>query len=161
MTYDEMGNFTHEELSYFTYGELSLDRIQLLCEVLDNDDIEIPVSIQDKLYTLCSNTISELENSNTKIPDDIKKIPSQPRSRKLLKKFFTWLIKLLAASLISAGIKSINVDEIDINYNKNTIQNTYYISNGGLNDDVTAIIESINSTTNVQIDIDNLTVTLK
>ncbi len=64
----------------------------------------------------------------------------------------------LATSLLSAGIKSINVDEIDINYNKNTIQNTYYISNGGLNDDVTTIIESINSITNVTIDLKGMTI---
>ncbi len=72
-----------------------------------------------------------------------------------------WLIKLLATSLISAGIKSIHIDEIDINYNKNTIQNTYYISSGGLNDDIDSIIESINTTTNIKIDITNMTYELK
>lgn len=72
-----------------------------------------------------------------------------------------WLIKLLATSLISAGIKSIHIDEIDINYNKNTIQNTYYILSGGLNDDIDSIIESINTTTNIKIDITNMTYELK
>ena len=88
-------------------------------------------------------------------------ILSQPHSKKLLKKVIGWLIKLLATSLISAGIKSINIDKIDIDYNKSTIQNTYYISNGGLNDDLVIIIESINKTTNIKIDIENLTYELE
>lgn len=161
MTHDEMSNFTHEELSHFTHGELSLEKVQLLYKILDDDNAKIPTSIQDKLYALCNNTISELEKSNTKIPSEIKKIMSQPHSRKLLTKVIKWLIKLLATSLISAGIKSINVDKIDIDYNKSTIQNTYYIFNGGLNDDIITIIESINETTNVKIDIENLTYELK
>lgn len=161
MTHDEMSNFTHEELSHFTHGELSLEKVQLLYKILDDDNAKIPTSIQDKLYALCNNTISELEKSNTKIPSEIKKIMSQPHSRKLLAKVIKWLIKLLATSLISAGIKSINVDKIDIDYNKSTIQNTYYIFNGGLNDDIITIIESINETTNVKIDIENLTYELK
>lgn len=157
MTYEEMSNFTHEELAYFTNGELSYEKAQLLFKILDNDTIEIPISIQDKLYALCNNTIIELEKSHIKIPDEIKEIMSQPHSRKLLKKIFMWLIKLLATSLISAGIKSIHIEEITINYNKNTIQNTYYISSGGLNDDIDIIIESINNTTDIKIDIENMT----
>ncbi len=157
MTYDEMSNFTHEELSHFTHGELSLEKVQLLYNILNDNSIEIPVQIQDKLYALCSNTIVELEKSHVKIPNKIKEIMSQPHSRKLLIKVIAWLIKLLATSLISAGIKSIHIDEIDFDYNKSTIQNTYYISNGGLNDDVNTIIESINTTTNIKIDIENLT----
>lgn len=156
-----MSNFTHEELSHFTHGEISLDKIKLLYKILSDDNIEIPTSIQDKLYALCNNTISELEKSHTKIPAEIKEIMSQPHSRKLLKKVLGWLIKLLATSLISAGIKSIHVDKIDIDYNKSTIQNTYYISNGGLNDDIATIIESINTTTNIKINIENLTYELK
>ncbi len=156
-----MSNFTHEELSHFTHGELSLEKTQLLYNILNDDSIEIPVQIQDKLYALCNNTITELEKSHVKIPDKIKKIMSQPHSRKLLTKVMAWLIKLLAASLISAGIKSIHIDEIDFDYNKNTIQNTYYISNGGLNDDINTIIESINTTTNVKINIENLTYELE
>lgn len=161
MTYDEMSKFTHEELSCFTHGELSLQKVKLLYDILNDDAAEIPTSIQDKLYALCNNTISELKKSNTIIPSDIKKIMSQPHSKKLLKKVIGWLIKLLATSLISAGIKSINIDKIDIDYNKSTIQNTYYISNGGLNDDLVTIIESINETTNIKIDIENLTYELK
>lgn len=161
MTNDEMSNFTHEELSCFTYVELSLEKVQLLCKVLDNNSIQIPISIQDKLYALCNNTITELEHSHIQIPKEIKETISKPFSRKLIKNFLKWLIKLLATSLLSAGIKSINVDEIDINYNKNTIQNTSYISKGGLNDDVTAIIESINSTTNFTIDLRNMTIISK
>lgn len=161
MTHDEMGYFTHEELSQFTHGELSFEKAQLLYKILDDDNIEIPLPIQNKLYTLCNNTILELEKSHTYIPSEIKKIMSQPRSRKLLKKVLLWLIKLLATSLISAGIKSIHVDKIDIDYNKSIIQNTYYISNGGLNDDINMIIESINTTTNIKIDIENLTYELK
>lgn len=161
MTYDEMSKFTHEELAHFTHGELSLEKVQLLYKILDNDNVKIPISIQDKLYALCNNTISELEKSNTKIPSEIKKIMSQPHSKKMLAKVIKWIIKLLATSLISAGIKSINIDKIDIDYNKSTIQNTYYISNGGLNDDLITIIESINETTNIKIDIENLTYELK
>lgn len=161
MTYDEMSKFTHEELSCFTHGEISLQKVKLLYDILNDDNAKISTSIQDKLYALCNNTISELEKSNTKIPSEIKKIMSQPHSKKLLKKVIGWLIKLLATSLISAGIKSINIDKIDIDYNKSTIQNTYYISNGGLNDDLVTIIESINETTNVKIDIENLTYKLK
>lgn len=161
MTYDEMNNFTHEELSHFTHGELSLEKVQLLYEILNDDTIEIPTIIQDKLYALCNHTISELEKSHIRIPDEIKKILSQPYSKKILKVFLKWLIKLLATSLISAGIKSIHIDKIDVNYNKSTIQNTYYISNGGLNDDIDLIIESINNTTNIKIDIENLTYELK
>ena len=161
MTHDEMSKFTHEELSHFRHGELSLEKAQLLYRILDDDNAAIPISIQDKLYALCNNTISELEKSHTKIPTEIKEIMSKPHSRKLLIKVLGWLIKLLATSLISAGIKSINVDKIDIDYNKGTIQNTYYISNGGLNDDIVTIIESINTTTNIKIDIENLTYELK
>lgn len=156
-----MSNFTHEELSHFKHGELSLEKAQLLYKILDDSNIEIPLPIQDKLYALCNNAIAELEKSHTKIPPEIKKILSQPHSRKLLAKIIGWLIKLLATSLISAGIKSIHVDQIDINYNKSTIQNTYYISNGGLNDDINAIIESINTTTNIKIDIKNMTYKLE
>lgn len=161
MTYDEMSNFTHEELSHFMHGELSLEKTQLLYELLNDDTIEIPAIIQDKLYALCNHTISELEKSHTRIPDEIKKVLSQPYSKKILKSVLKWLIKLLATSLISAGIKSIHIDEIDINYNKNTIQNTYYILSGGLNDDIDSIIESINTTTNIKIDITNMTYELK
>lgn len=156
-----MSNFSREELSHFTHGELSLEKVQLLYNILNDDNAKIPISIQDKLYVLCNNTISELEKSKTKIPLEIKEIMSQPHSKKMLKKVFGWLIKLLTTSLISAGIKSINIDKIDIDYNKSTIQNTYYISNGGLNDDIITIIESINETTNIRIDIENLTYELK
>lgn len=86
MTYDEMSNFTHEELSHFTHGELSLEKTQLLYKILDDDTIEVPISIQDKLYALCNNTISELEKSNTKIPSEIKKIMSQPTPRNYLQR---------------------------------------------------------------------------
>lgn len=105
MTYDEMSNFTHEELSHFMHGELSLEKTQLLYELLNDDTIEISTIIQDKLYALCNHTISELEKSHTKIPDEIKKVLSQPYSKKILKSVLKWLIKLLATSLISAGIK--------------------------------------------------------
>lgn len=161
MTYDEMSKFTHEELSCFTHGEVSLQKVKLLYNILNDDGAKIPSFIQDKLYALCNNTISELEKSNTKIPSEIKEIMNKPHSKKLLKKVIGWLMKLLATSLISAGIKSINIDKIDIDYNKSTIQNTYYISNGGLNDDLITIIESINETTNIKIDIENLTYELK
>lgn len=161
MTYDEMSKFTHEELSCFTHGEISLQKVKLLYNILNDDGAKIPSSIQDKLYALCNNTISELEKSNTKIPSEIKEIMNKPHSKKLLKKVIGWLMKLLATSLISAGIKSINIDKIDIDYNKNTIQNTYYISNGGLNYDLVTIIESINETTNISIDVENLTYELK
>ena len=72
MTYDEMSNFTHEEISHFIHGELSLEKAQLLYRILNDDNAEIPTSIQDKLYTLCNSKISELEKSHTKIPTDIK-----------------------------------------------------------------------------------------
>lgn len=161
MTYDEMSNFTNEELSHFSHGELSLDKVKLLYKILDDDNIEIPLPIQDRLYALCNNTIYELEKSHTKIPAEIKKIMSQPHSRKLLQKVLGWLLKLLATSLISAGIKSVHVEEIDIWYNKSTFQNTYYIYNGELNNDIDMIIESINTTTNIKIDIENMTFELK
>lgn len=159
MAYDEMSNFTHEELSHFTHAELSFEKAQLLYQILDNDDIEIPGYIIDKIYALCSRTVSELEHSDTIIPKEIKEILAKPCSKKLIKKVLTWLIKLLASSLISAGIKSVNVEEVNINYTKNTIQNTYYISSGELNDEVTRIIESIQSVTNIKIDFENITVT--
>ena len=81
MTHDEMSNYTHEELSHLTHGELSLDKIQLLYKILNDDNADIPISIQDKLYALCNNTISELEKSHTKIPTEIKEIMSKPHSR--------------------------------------------------------------------------------
>lgn len=95
MTFDEMSNFTHEELSHFMHGELSLEKTQLLYELLNDDTIEIPTIIQDKLYALCNHTISELEKSHTKIPDEIKKILSQPYSKKYLKVFWNGLLNYL------------------------------------------------------------------
>lgn len=162
MTYEEMENFTHEELSYFTNGELSLEKLELICNIFENNKNIIPNTIVDKLYSICNRTIYELEKSNTNIPKHIKEILSLPHSQKLLCKLLIWIFQLIATSLLKAGISSIDVevDALNINCTKDTIKNTYFISNGELNNELADAIECIKNTTNITIDFDNIDISI-
>lgn len=58
MKYNELSNFTYDEIKHFTWNDLSLDKYELIAKA-ENSSIKLPSDVQAKLYSLCS----ELEKS--------------------------------------------------------------------------------------------------
>jgi hypothetical protein len=57
--------------------------------------------------------------------------------------------------------KILILETVSLSLNRKYLCEQKFISNEGLNDDLVTIIESFNETTNVKIDIENLTYELK
>lgn len=66
MKYEELRNFTHDELSHFTYKELEMVPADLMRRILDNDK-PLPPAIVLKLNKM-------IEEANKQITDPAKKI---------------------------------------------------------------------------------------
>ena len=160
MTYEEMSNFTWGELSHFTYYELSLDKAELLSKILEDESNIIPEDILDKIRAMCINTIDSVEKSSGSIiPQKIKDILSQPKvSQALLTTVLKVIIKIIASSLISSGIKSISIDNVDFHFTKEQVKTTYYFYDGNFNNDIDVIIKEIKTTTNIDISLDDVNI---
>lgn len=156
MTYEEMGQITHEELSHFTHGELSLYNIELLIKILENDDIVLPQSIIDKLYSICSKTISSLERLNIAVPKEIRDITLHPLSKSLLSKFMIFIRDFV----ISTGVLLSLSGTIDATISKESIATTSYTTQNELNYDVSTTIESIKTIWDFSVNFSDFEATL-
>lgn len=158
MTHEEMSNFSHEELSALSHYELSLDKMKLLYKILANENNVVPEVTLKKLYSICTKTISELEESSEiKTPQKIKDIISDSKpSQKELSWVIKFIIKILVGTLFASGIRSVSADNINIDFSKESVKTIYYISNGDLDNDAASIIEEIKTTTNININLDEV-----
>lgn len=158
MTHEEMSKFSNEELSALSHYKLSLDKMKLLYKILVDENNVVPEVTLKKLYSICTKTISELEESSEiKIPRKIKDIISDSKpSQKELSWVIKFIIKLLVGTLFASGVQSISIDNINIDFSKESVKTIYYISNGDLDNDVDSIIEEIKTTTNININLDEV-----
>ena len=158
MTHEEMSKFSNEELSALSHYELSLDKMKLLYKILVDENNVVPEVTLKKLYSICTKTISELEESSEiKIPRKIKDIISGSKpSQKELSWVIKFIIKLLVGTLFASGVQSISIDNINIDFSKESVKTIYYISNGDLDNDADSIIEEIKTTTNININLDEV-----
>lgn len=72
MKYNELGKFTHEELSHLTHAQLALDKLELLEQV--SKDAEIPQNIRDKLYEICNEVMKASKVTSIDLPINKKKL---------------------------------------------------------------------------------------
>lgn len=155
MTYEEMSKFTYEELSKFTNYELSLESTKLLCKILENENNNIPQHILDKLQIICQKTIDYIEEStDTKVPKEIKESvkPLSPITQKALEFAIKYIVKFLIKSLIAYGITSVVLDGFHFDYVEETTQTITYISSGDFNNDITVVIEEIETIKSISLE---------
>lgn len=53
MTWEELNNFTYNELSTLTWNNLQLDKYELIAKA-ENGSIQLPTDVQSKLHELCT-----------------------------------------------------------------------------------------------------------
>lgn len=77
MTHEEMSNFTHEELENFRHLELSLEKTDLLNNLISDFRDDIPSAVLIKLHELCKGFIQYCEEQNISIPSETKKLKNK------------------------------------------------------------------------------------
>lgn len=76
MTHEEMSNFSHEDLANLRHLELSLEKTELLKNVLSNRD-DIPTDVKYKLQKICQDFIQSCEKYDIDIPPETKELKNK------------------------------------------------------------------------------------
>lgn len=153
MTHEEMSNFTNEELSYFRHLELSLKNTRILLDIVNDSHDDIPSSVIIKLERICKSFVSSCEENNIKIPAEVAAYKN--------KKHLT-LAEI--ATIIQAIIAIINLALSLLSKKETTNNNTYinqitnYAITTEYNTDTTVIINELEQTYNIYINIDDTSI---
>lgn len=77
MTHEEMSNLTYEELANFSHLELSLERTELLQYIINNVSDNIPNAVLIKLQRICQDYLSACEKYDIDIPKETKPLKNK------------------------------------------------------------------------------------
>lgn len=153
MTHAEMSNFTYEELENFSHLELSLKNTKILLDIINDfrDDIQSCIII--KLERICQSFVSSCEENNIEIPPEITKYKS--KDHLTLAEIATIIQAIIAIITLALSLFS---KKETINNNAYINQITNYAITAEYNTDTTVIINELEQTYNIYIDIDDTSI---
>lgn len=156
MTHAEMSNFTYEELENFSHLELSLKNTKILLDIINDFRDDIPSCIIIKLERICKSFVSSCEENNIEIPTEITKYKS--KDHLTLAEIATIIQAIIAIITLALSLFSKNETTNNANNNAYINQITNYAITAEYNTDTTVIINELEQTYNIYIDIDDTSI---
>lgn len=156
MTHAEMSNFTYEEIANFSHLQLSLKNTQILYNIINDFDKDMPSSVIIKLERICKSFVSSCEENNIEIPAEIVKYKS--KDHLTLAEIATIIQAIIALIMFAMSLFSKKETTNNANNNAYINQITNYAITAEYNTDTTVIINELEQTYNIYIDIDDTSI---
>jgi len=151
MTHEEMSNFTWGELSSMPHSDLELAPTELLKKIVEEYNAnDIPKSVLIKLQKICFSLSESCIENNLEIPTHIKSVATKKKLTKLEMIAVVADILGIIGFLFNAMQPKSTQQQIHTHNHYHTI----YIMNE-YNNDVNCIIEELEQTHNVTVNIDD------
>ncbi len=151
MTHEEMSNFTWGEISTISHSDLELAPTELLKKIVEEYHAnDIPKSVLIKLQKICFSLSESCIENNLEIPTHIKSVATKKKLTKLEMLAIIADILSIIGFLFNAMQPKSTQQQIHIHNHYHTT----YITNE-YNNDINFIIEELEQTHNVTVDIDD------